>query len=266
MDENNSLESDSVEKEETSAVSDKNESSEKITEDESSKEVIEDGSSEEKTGDENKEKKKDFSGVQKRINQLTAEKYRALREAEELRNRLSKEEKDVSSPVEIPTLEQFDYDDSKYTEALIDYKVRQQVEKVQNLFSQQEEIRRREQSNREFAKKIQKANIPDYVESAEALASSVSLPAELIDAIQENENGPLIVHYLGNHLDEADRIVSLSPVKAAVELGKLSVTLKSAKKKEMSKAPDPPERLSGGGGKSEKKIENMSMEEIYALE
>jgi predicted RNase H-like nuclease (RuvC/YqgF family) len=64
------------------------------------------------------------NNVEKRINKLTAEKFAEKRRAEALEeeNRRLKESREVDSSQESqgkPTLEQFDYDESKYTEALI---------------------------------------------------------------------------------------------------------------------------------------------------
>ena len=82
----------------------------------------------------------------------------------------------------------------------------------------------------------------------------------------QSEKGPQIAHYLGKHLDVADVIATASPMVAAMKLGEISAQLSNTKPtKQPSAAPDPIEPVKAGG-KLNKNAEDMSMDEIYAID
>jgi hypothetical protein len=81
---------------------------------------------------------------------------------------------------------------------------------------------------------------------------------EYLEAINSLPNGPQVYHHLGKHLDDAAHILSLPPVKMALELSKLGDKL--SKPAPVSKAPAPIKPL-GGGGSHETDPSKMSMDE-----
>lgn len=200
------------------------------------------------------------NGVQKRINKITADKYAAERKAEELERKLESLQKPQEADSSKPTLEQFDYDNEQYTEALIAYGVKQAAQQIR-----QEEAAARNQQAQEVKRKSFGVKVaefstkaPDYQEVISALPE---LQQEVVDVLMEA--GPEMAYYLGKHLDEADVIASSSPMVAAMKLGaiqaKLSVINKPAP---TSAAPEPIETVSSGGIVN-KDLGDMSMDEIY---
>lgn len=81
----------------------------------------------------------------------------------------------------------------------------------------------------------------DEVLSNPALAASRAVVA----VIREAEDGPELAYWLGKNLDEAERIASLSPARAALELGKISARLAMPSRRTESAAPDPVSTVSG---------------------
>jgi hypothetical protein len=78
-------------------------------------------------------------------------------------------------------------------------------------------------------------------------------------AIVESEVGPNLLFHLATHLEEAERIAGLSPVRQIAELGKLEDKI-SAPPKKTTSAPAPISPVNGGKTAS-KDISKMSQEE-----
>ena len=193
-----------------------------------------------KTGEED-------SNIQKRFNKITADKWDAINRAKQLEeeNERLKQQQVVKPQVDgKPTLEQFDYDDEQYQEALIDWKVNQKAAEITQ--QQQEQLKKQEQSQvisdfnaraLEFAKGKTDFN--------DALAAIPTLNPLVLDSLMAMDNGPEVAYFLGNHLDVADQLASLNPVNGGIKLGELSHKLRSSKPK-ISNAPDPIEPVTGG--------------------
>ncbi len=203
--------------------------------------------------------------VQKRINQITAEKYEQKRRADSLAAELATMKANVPVlPKGAPKLEDFDYDDVAFNRASIDHAVATAMSK--NIADQRviEVENRRTQANAEFARKIEASKIEGYSGVINNLIRSVPLPEGIIDAIQQDEKGPELAYYLGKHLDVADRLAVADPIAAALELGRISAGFSGKKTITPSNAPDPIKTVGGDGTGKIKNPEEMSMDEIYA--
>lgn len=201
------------------------------------------------------------TGFQKRINKVTADKYRYKGQAEALQAELDEiNSRQAATSEKEPNQDDFDYDED-YIKAKVNFEVARKTKSLKAEQSQAGQRQARERLGSEYAARVQKANIDGFDESLQNL-QSVSFSADVVDAIQEDAKGPEIVHYLGQHIDLADRIASSSPAVAGMEIGRLSAQLSNQKLKPSSKAPKPPQTL-GGGAQSSKKLEDMSMEEVY---
>lgn len=235
--------------------------------------VIEESAPSEETQEENNEfeqtplegKPTQTTGFQKRINKVTADKYREKQRADALQAELEKVRQEAATvqPVDkAPKLEDFDYDE----DAFLDAKVQHQVSKATAKIAADNDARaaaiRRDQAAATFAEKVAKSGIEDYSETIQNLVEAVPLPAKLVDAIQIDEKGPELAYYLGKHLDVADRLANTDPLAAALELGKISAGLSNKRTKQTTKAPDPV-KPAGSGGVSTKSQDKMTMEEIY---
>lgn len=196
------------------------------------------------------------SNVEKRINKLTAEKYGKDRKIEEkdrkireLEARLGTGEETQQSkqPTGKPTLEQFDYDQDAYNEAMIDYHVQQQLDKRETAAQKAQ----REQADRQREAAYDKQEIeyvtenPSYVDDIQALPM---FPVDTLNVIKGQENAPSLVHYLAKNPSVAEQIAQLDTMSAAVQIGmiaaKNSAQVKTVK---TSAAPDPIDPIKPGG-------------------
>jgi hypothetical protein len=103
---------------------------------------------------------------------------------------------------------------------------------------------------------------PDYVQVAEA--DTVPISPAMALTLTSLEHGGDVAYYLGQHLDEAQRIATLPPVMQAVELGKLEVKVMTPKPPAVSKAADPIKPLTGAGGAQTRSDDELSMDEYAA--
>lgn len=218
---------------------------------------------------------KKAKGVQKRIDELTAnwrnterdrDEWRRL--AQQLMESQGKPKEDAPEPPQPkPTQDAFpDYD--QYLEALADWKAEQKIqahlgeaEKRRSAETQQAAQQKRvsgfQQRAAEFAKEH-----PDYHAVAEN--PNVPITQPMFDAIVESDRGPEIAYHLGQHPEIAARLSSMSPVGAARELGKLEAQLSIPAKPKASQAPDPVEPVGGGSERNAKDPEKMTTDEWMA--
>ena len=213
------------------------------------------------------EEDKTVDGVQKRINKLTAQKHEFRRQAEEANKRLAEYEQRIQNvPQNEPKLEDFDYDESAWLNAMVDYRVDQKAAQIRL-----ETVAERQQSEQQKAlqdwdRRIKETGIQDYGPVVQELTTSMQIPPAIEKAIMSDEKGPQLAYYLGKHLDVADRIVSMEPVQAAMELGRISAKLSTAVKPKLkTKAVDPAKPVKSGS-KLTKTYEDMSMEELDAID
>lgn len=207
------------------------------------------------------EQQPELDNVQKRINKITAEKHEARREAEELRKRLEALESKPKEAAKKPELSEFDYDDDAYQAALVDYRVQKALEDRDLKLNQAEQARRAQEQQIVFNDRIEKLKKPDFWEVANAVPT---LAPEVVNTLMEAEDGASLIYHLGTHLDQADKLASMSPNQALLEIGRMSASLNKKKTVKLSAAPEPIDPINSGGSLS-KKIEDMSMEEIYRL-
>lgn len=85
---------------------------------------------------------------------------------------------------------------------------------------------------------------------------------DVVDILQESDNGGEVAYYLAKNTAEADRISQLSPIAIAREVGKIESRLAEPPKKKISGAPDPLNPVSSGGSETPtKNPDDMSMDE-----
>lgn len=75
-----------------------------------------------------------------------------------------------------------------------------------------------------------------------------------------------LIHWLGKNLDEAERIMSLSPVKAGAALAKIAAKLSAPVVKTVSKAPSPVRPIVGIGPKVANNVDTMSEAKFMEME
>jgi len=199
--------------------------------------------------------------AQGRINDITADKHTERRRADKAEAELAELKGKPAPEQPEPKLEDFDYDEGKFNAALATYHGQKAAtDAVSNYKTEQagiEETNRQTEINNVFDGRVvdYRKTVPDY----DQIVSKLPLiPGDVMDEIMQNENGPQLAHYLGEHLDVAENITLM-------KLGQISAQLATTKPtKQPSAAPDPIEPVKPGGTLN-KKMEDMSMEEIFAL-
>ena len=188
------------------------------------------------------EKEKRAPWFQKRIDELTREKWEARREAQAataLAEALRSQKPDDGTPPAIP---QTDLD------AMVTRRAA--------------EMREAEAFNEACNTTYQKGKeaLPDFDDAVKGyqLLGGLDDRREFLEAINSLPNGSQIFYHLGKNLDEGAHVLSLSPVKMALELTKLSQKLSKAPP--VSKAPAPIKPL-GGSASHDGDPEKMPMSE-----
>lgn len=105
------------------------------------------------------------------------------------------------------------------------------------------------------------AKIPDYLETVEPFVNDEL--GQFSDQARQSivESGPQVLHYLATHPDDVERIAKLSPLRQAIEIGKLEDKTKVPAARTVSKAPAPITPAPQGRNAAPGYSENMSDQE-----
>lgn len=222
-------------------------------------------SGEEETPDPEREKKK--SAFQERISELTRQRREAEREAQELRQRLEEIQSQEPEADPRPKLEEFEYDEDRYAEALDDWYTRQNQRAAQQARAQefQQEAQRKAQKAQETMIQTFQERSNEFAEEHEDYYQTIQNPAfvqgqAMTQAILTSENGPALAYHLGKNTQVANEINNMPPAQALMELGKLEAKLSQHVAPKSSKAPDPIKPV-GDKAPVEKDPETMSTTE-----
>lgn len=159
--------------------------------------------------------------AQRRIDQLTREKHEERRQREALAARLAQ----YQQPTEQPSGQQPVPQD---IDQLVEQRAAQRL--ADQNFNQA--------CNRVFQEGV-KAD-PNFETNLRVLKSVGEIGREFLEVVTDMDEGHKVLNHLGANPDEADRILSLPPLKQARELAKLEATLgKAAPPPPVSKAPAP---------------------------
>jgi hypothetical protein len=227
---------------------------------------------------------KPVKGVQKRIDELTRQRYETQRDRDYWREQALRggaraeaprgaevPAPDLSQLGKPPTLAEHGYDEAKFMAALTAYNDNLVKKTVPAMVDQavkrhqQSEVAQRQQAE---ATQIAEAFTGKEAEAAtrysdyEAVAHNPDLritPA-MATAIQLSEKGPDVAYHLGKNPAEAARIAGLNPIAQAAAIGRLEAKFLSKPQKKPTSAPDPV-RPVGSKGVVQKKPEQMSNEE-----
>ena len=259
-----------IEPENTDVIADEPEAiAEDITEEESAP-------SEEAAESETEEKPKK-GGVQKRIDELTRQRYeaearaeQAEREAAELRQAQTKNGHNANRP----TLEQYDYDQDAYEAAMVSWaedglkrqnEAATQAEKARA--EQLEQIKRNAEINRKMTEGVTK--YPDFIEvvSSPDLPSLQEINNTAFEAVINSDKMAEISYYLGKNPSEVYEFQNMPPISVMRRVIELESKLGTTRK-ETTNAPPPPKSMNGnadaGIEPSPKKRAEMSMDEWLA--
>lgn len=230
------------------------------------------------TEDEDDEhKKQPPRGVQKRLDEITKEKYEWKREADYWREMATQRQQDgkvdgkaseVTSEITNTKPKSDNYDDyNDYLEALTDWKVDQRIAK-EHEESKKVEVEREIQSQQAQVDKVFQESLktaqskhPDWVDTIKA--SPILFHPAAIGAMKESLDGAEVMYFLAKNPVEAERISQLSPMSQVREIGKIEVRLTPPK------APEPrritntgePVKTVSGAGVVERDPDKMSMDD-----
>lgn len=212
-------------------------------------------------------------GVQKRIDELTAnwrEEQRQRQQWEErylsLEQRLLQQQEPPKPEPQTtqgePQLDNFDSYE-QYIAALADYKADQKIKAWQEQQTQQQTQQQAEQARAAFQTKALEYAAESGLDDFQQVAFSPMLPVSeaMAEVIQQSDVGPQLLYQLGQNPGEAQRISQLPPVQAARELGRMEYQLSSVPPKKQTSAPDPVQPVSGGGGPATLDPDRMSADQ-----
>ena len=93
-------------------------------------------------------------------------------------------------------------------------------------------------------------------------ADDLRITPAMTAAIAQIDNGPAVAYHLGKNKTEAVRIANLDPMRAAIEIGKLSDRLESAVTKPARRLPNPQPDRGTRSSPATKDPDKMSMDEF----
>lgn len=207
---------------------------------------------------------------ERRIGQLTAQKYQYQRELETFRQQTTgNQQPQKASPSGRPTMDSFETHE-EYVEAIAEYKARQllsenakkEVEQKASI-QKQEWLEEREAVAAEVATKAAET-FSDYnhvlLENQRLLDA---LPEEIQEAFLEAENGPMAFYALAKE-GKLESLYDMTPRQAAMEIARAEIRAQSlTKAKPVTKAPAPISSVKGSGI-SQKSVDDMSGKELLS--
>jgi hypothetical protein len=166
------------------------------------------------------------------------------------------------------TLEDFDFDPNRYTEYLVDRKLAKKEREAQAAVAQRETAEKLETFKSRVDTFEARAGAGAWEDIATSPLNTDPGFAPLVDAFMGEACDLDIAHHLAQNLDEARRLMGLSPIARARELTKLADRFEhpkpaapeareEPKPKTVTQAPPPPSKL--GSGKPSVDINNPQM-------
>jgi len=205
------------------------------------------------TEDDGDEPKKAKPKVQKRIDELTKARHDAERRADRLQAELERARvQPVLATTNAPDPGEYEQGeaDPNYVSDLTVHKLEQrQAAARADSDKQNAEIRQKDAAKDWAARTAEAATRYDDYEAV-AMNNSLPISDAMAEAITESDLGPDILYKLGQNPAEARRISSLSPVKQAIEIGRLETLVEGSEgvepvPKRLTTAPAPGKRLAG---------------------
>lgn len=192
-----------------------------------------------------------------RVAEITRKRYEAERETARLKSELEQYRKPVEAPKEVPppTADPVTDPDvyakqARDREAYIREATKFETESEQR--NQQSAAKEQEKQGKlieTYNKNVERLKInPQLLTKAADTCTAYGISKELVEELLEDEDGPAIVMYLHNNVDDLAEVTSLSTAKA-VKFIERQVRSK-IHNKQTSKAPPPPTRVNGSRPKS----------------
>lgn len=208
------------------------------------------------TSDEEAEKPRRKRGAEARIQELVAKQHEAERENERLRSQLE-------GNTGAPTVDQFDdYED--YLSARVRFDVRQ--EQLKEAAAQQQAVEQEiaQQRVMAFQEKVDSAKqeYPDFEAVAFSPEVTPYITQSVGQAVMSTERSADVAYWLGKHPQTAAELARMSPIEAALEIGRIEAALPTPRK--VSAAPEPIKPVTGGHDGGQIDPQDMSTEQWIA--
>jgi hypothetical protein len=188
--------------------------------------------------------------AQKRINEITAEKYALKKEIEELKK--AKEQpatENRSTTVDAPQLPDDVYDEDamrKYHQDMLAYSAKQAQLAAQSTYKEQqtqaEQLAAQAKHSeviQSYAKQGLKDGLTiDQMQINEQVLNGAGISNEIGNYLMQDSNGAKVANYLANNPDDLQKVVSMNPMQAAVFIAN-EVKLKALGPSNVSNAPEP---------------------------
>ena len=220
------------------------------------------------------------SGRDKRIDELTFRAKEAERQADHFRVQLEQAQSRLTpaegeSPLIEPKVEDFaDYGDYIKAQGQFgaDLRIREERQTTadaagRNYQNARAEISKARGETFKARADVFKETHPDF-DDVVIRSTSIKVTNEMRDVLMDMELGPEVAYHLGTHQAESQRIANLSPMQAAVALGRIEAALSSAAPPAkpggapaVSGAPDPIVPVTGSGSSEPKDSRRMSTTE-----
>lgn len=211
-------------------------------------------------------------GVGKRINELTREKYEAIRRAEAAEQRAKAlEEKSQAGAAkqggqgEKPKFEDFDFNHDAYVEALAEWRVKQTLAERETSAAERAQQEKAQEQSQQFQGRLAAFQAANPGKWEAAIQAPVNFTPPMLEVIGTSDIGPQIAVYLTENLDRAHEISLMTPYAAAAALGRLEASMGAAKASatppkptSVTKAPPPPSTV-GGGSTVRKDLASMDV-------
>jgi len=217
------------------------------------------------------EKQKKRNSFQERINQKTRQVKEAEVRAKEAEERATLLEQQLNQNMpqldRFPQLEDYDYDQNAYQQAVVAYNAQLNQRTVQQALSQQEKFQ-----VEQLRKQANNAAVDAFKERSAAFASEVPDFMQKVgnpqfvqgqamqQAIILSDNGPALAYHLASNPQKAAAINNMAPGLAMMELGRLSAQLAKPSPVATTNAPAPAKPVRASG-KVEKDPDKMTPDE-----
>jgi hypothetical protein len=146
--------------------------------------------------------------------------------------------------VEAPKRESFESDED-FIQARIDFGIQQAIPQVEGKLAQNSQRAAAEKSYKQRVDEL-KVSVPDFDEVMED-ASNIVVPQIVADGIGMSEYGPDLAYHFCKHPEDAQRLMTMAPARAAAELGRIEARIEAeiTAKKASAPAPKVAPRVSG---------------------
>ena len=220
------------------------------------------------------EKQKKRNSVQERISQLARQKNEANTKVQELEQQVSYLQSQYQQPgnvqTQYPRLEEYDYDEGRHQQAVLDYTSQLNQQNIQQVMTsqQQAQIAQLNNQKQQIASSVfvEKANdfAMDYPDFQQKISSPDFHQSDFVAAeIVDMQNGPAVAYYLSNNPSIANAINRKGDMEAMKDLTKISTALSINSRRQSANttnAPTPSKTVSPRG-KVSKNPDKMTPDE-----